>query len=149
MVLKIFKALWFLSALALLVSLLFVYASLPQDVVIQEKSTGKVIANRDFLFYAITALLLLVNVLVYFVGKLYRKPQYDDFRSWFHGLIITINVFLVFAMNLIQTYNSAEKFDYSRVGFMIYGSVGLVVIWAAVWPLYALYKKIFAKELVL
>jgi hypothetical protein len=149
MVLKIFKAAWFLSVMVVLVNLLFVYASLPQDVVIQDKETGRVIANREFLFYAVTIMLVLINVLVYFVGKLFSNQRYDDFRSWFHGLIITMNIFFVFAMNLIHTYNSSEKFDYSRIGFIIYGSVGLIVVWALSWPLYTLYRKLFAKELVL
>jgi hypothetical protein len=144
MVLKIFKALWFLSVLVVLANLLYVYASLPESVVIQEESTGAIIANREFLFYVLTALLLVVNVMVYIIGKMFESNE--DFRSWFYGLIITMNIFFVFAMNLIQVYNSSENFDYSRIGFIIYGSVGLVVLWAVSWPVYVIYRKLFVKH---
>jgi hypothetical protein len=146
MVLKIFKGIWFLSVLVVLANLLYVYASLPESVVIQEESNGAILANREFLFYVLTLLLMIVNVMVYIIAKMF--PENEDFRSWFHGLIITMNIFFVFAMNLVQVYNSSENFDYSRIGFIIYGSVILVVLWAVSWPLYAIYRKIFAKQAV-
>jgi hypothetical protein len=138
---------WFLSVLALLANLLYVYAGLPENVIVQDESTGRVLANREFLFYAITGLLLLVNVLVYLAAHLYRDNE--DFRSWLHGLTISINLFFILSLNFIQVYNSSEKFDFSRVGPIIYGSVGLVVLWAAAWPLYLLYRKFFPKQVVL
>jgi hypothetical protein len=146
MVLKIFKGIWFLSVLVVLANLLYVYASLPESVVIQEESNGAILANREFLFYVLTLLLMIVNVMVYIIAKMF--PENEDFRSWFHGLIITMNIFFVFAMNLVQVYNSSENFDYSRIGFIIYGSVILVVLWAVSWPLYVIYRKIFAKQAV-
>lgn len=146
MVLKIFKALWFLSVLVVLANLLYVYASLPEVVVVQEESTGKVLASREFLFYATTIILVIINVLVYILGQLFIREE--DFRSWFYGLIITINIFFVFAMKLVQVYNGNENFDFSRIGFLIYGSVGLVVLWAVSWPLYSIFRKISSKQTV-
>jgi hypothetical protein len=49
---------------------------------------------------------------------------------------------------LIGTYNSAEKFDYNRIGFAIYGSVILVIIWAVSWPLYRIFRGLFTKQAV-
>jgi hypothetical protein len=146
MVLKVFKALWFLSVLAVLVNLLFVYASLPEDVILQDEATGKVLAKREFLFYAATLAIIFVNALVYLISKLFYTDE--DLRAWFHGLIMTINFFFIVAMNLVQTYNSAEYFDYSKIAFVIYGSVILMILWASSWPLYLLYRKLFAKAAV-
>lgn len=134
---------WFLSVLAVLANLLYVYAGLPQNVILQNEGDGVVQANRELLFYVLTAMLVVVNVLVYIIRKLFSSE--DDFRSWFYGLIITINIFFILAMNLVQVYNSSEKFDYSVVGFMVYGSVALMVTWAVSWPLIAVYKKLHAK----
>jgi hypothetical protein len=144
MALKIFKAFWFLSVLVVLGNLLFVYASLPEQVVVQEEATGATLANREFLFYVMTGFLVFVNVLVYIIGILHKQDE--DFRSWFHGLVITFNIFFVFAMSLIHTYNSGEVFDFQSIGFLIYGSIGLVVIWAVSWPLYRIFKKLFPKQ---
>jgi hypothetical protein len=144
MALKIFKAFWFLSVLVVLMNLLYVYASLPEQVVVQEEATGAILANREFLFYVMTAFLVFVNVLVYIISLLHRPDE--NFRSWFHGLVITFNIFFVFAMSLIQTYNSGEVFDFESIGFLIYGSVGLVVMWAVSWPLYAIFRKLFPKQ---
>jgi hypothetical protein len=147
MVLKIFKGMWFLSMLAVLANLLYVYAGLPEKVIIQEESTGRVLANREFLFYALTGLLLIVNLLVYLAAHVYRENE--DFRSWLHGQTISINLFFILSLNFIQVYNSSERFDFSRVGPIIYGSVVLVVLWAASWPVYLVYRKFFPKQVVL
>lgn len=138
---------WFLSVIAVFVNLLYVYASLPEEVVVQDESSGRVLANREFFFYGITGVLLIVNVLVYLTSKLYEA--HEEFRAWFHGLIITMNIFFILAMNLIQVYNSAEKFDYASVGFIVYGSVALVILWAVSWPAYSIFRKIFPKQAVL
>jgi hypothetical protein len=146
MVLKMFKAMWFLSMVAVLANLLYVYAGLPPDVIIQDDETSKVVASREFLFYAMTFVLMVVNVLVYVAARTNRTDE--DFRSWLHGLLITINLFFILALNFIQTYNSAEKFDYNSIGAIIYGSVILIVLWAAAWPAYNLFRKFFPKQAV-
>ncbi len=145
MILRIFKAVWFLSLLAALANLLWVYAGLPEQVIIQEDMGGRIEANRDFFFYVLTFLIVVVNVLVY----LFKKLQGEDFRAWFHGLVITINLFLVLAMNVVQTYNSGENFNFGKIGFILYTSVALVVLWSVSWPIYSLFRKNVAKQPVL
>lgn len=147
MILKLFKAVWFLSVLAVLVNLLYVYAYLPEQVVVQDDTGSRILASREFLFYLLTALLLFINVLVYFTRKLFAAEE--NFRSWFHGLIITINIFFILGLNFVQVYNSGEKFDFSRIAFIMYASLGLMISWAITWPVYTLFRKIFAKQTVL
>jgi hypothetical protein len=147
MVLKLFRAAWFLSMAAALASLLFTYAGLPENVVIQDDANGQVAPNRELLFYLMMLGLAVTNVLVYVIGKMYKKEE--DFRSWFHGLVVTINIFFIVAMNLVQTYNSGERFNFTSIQNIIYGSIALVVLWAVSWPLYSIYKRIFAKPVVL
>jgi len=146
MILKIFKAVWFVSMLGVLADLLYVYAGLPENVIIQEEPAGQTFAGKESFFYGMMALLVITNVLVYVIGKFYSSDE--DFRSWFHGLIITINIFFVMAMSLVLTYNSGERFDFSRILNIIYGSIGLVVLWAVSWPMYSIFRKFFPKEAV-
>jgi hypothetical protein len=146
MALKLFRGAWFLSVLVVFVSLLYNYAGLPENVVVQEEASGQLTIGRDNLFYLLVAAIVLVNVMVYLIGKVFQSDL--NFRAWFHGLIITINVFFVIALSHLSLYNSAEYFDYSRIGFIIYGSVGLIILWAVSWPVYQLYRKIFVKQVV-
>jgi hypothetical protein len=144
MLLKLFRAVWFLSVLVLFANLLYGYAGWRDVMVIQEETSGQISMNREVLFYVMLGVFITVNVLVYLIRSVF--PGDENFRAWFHGLIITINIFFVIALNLIGLYNSTERFDYTRIGFIIYGSIGLMVCWAVAWPVYTLYQKIFLKQ---
>jgi len=146
MVLKVFKAVWFLSVLIVLADLLYVYAGIPDRVIVQESVQGRVEVDRNIFFYIVMIILALFNSLVYATAKLFRDQE--DFRAWFHGLIISLNIFFVVGMHLINLYNSSEHFDYSRIGFIIYGSVLLVIGWAMSWPVYKIFKGTSAKQVV-
>jgi hypothetical protein len=146
MALKLFRGVWFLSVLVVFAALMYTYAGLPEHVVVQEEANGQITMGRDPLFYFVVAAIVVVNVMVYLIRKMYLADL--DFRAWFHGLVITINIFFVIALAHLGLYNSTEYFDYSRIGFIIYGSVVLIVLWAASWPVYQLYRKIFIKQVV-
>jgi hypothetical protein len=146
MTLKLFRAVWFLSVLLLLADLLYVYASLPETVRVQENESFSI--DREWFFYVVMVSIVLINVIVYLFKIMFEEGEGEDARSWFHGLIITINIFLIVSMQAISVFNSREIFDYSRVTFFLTGSLGLVICWAALWPLYLLYQKFFLKEAV-
>jgi uncharacterized membrane protein len=146
MALKLFRAMWFLSVLTLFAALLYGYAGWQEQMIIQEQASGQVAIHRDVLFYILVGAFTIINVLVYLMAKVYKNDE--DFRAWFHGLLITINIFFIIAMSLIGLYNSMEKYDYSRLESIIYGSIGLVIVWALTWPGYLVYRKIFIKQAV-
>jgi len=137
--LKIFKAFWFLSMLVLLANLLYVYASLPESVAIRDETGDFVSLGREPFFYIVTFLIALINVLVYIVSFVFKKNV--DLRAWFHGLIICVNIFFIISLSFIALFNSGEKFDYSQIDFVIYGSIGLLLLWAIGWPFYLIYRK--------
>ena len=145
MILKIFKAVWFLSLMAWLALFLYVYASLPEEVLIRE-AENKVFLSREAVFYLFLAAIVLVNGLVFIVSRLFTDRE--NFLSWFCGLIICFNFFFVIVLNFINLVNSGEKFDYDRIGYVIYGSVGLFVFWAVGWPVYSFFRKFLSKEAV-
>ena len=142
MTLKLFRAMWFLSVLVVLANLLFVYASLPEQVIVQENE--RVSVNREWLFYILMVSIVLINLLVYFFKLMFHEGE--DIRSWFHGLVITINIFLIISMQAPNVYNSAEMFNHSLVGIYITGSLGLVLLWALSWPVYLILQKFLLKE---
>ena len=144
MALKLFRAVWFLSVLVVLVNLLYVYASLPAIVAVQE--SDRILINKEWLFYILLISVVGINLLVYLFKMLYAEGE--NLRSWFHGLVITINIFLIISMQAVNVYNSSEMFDHGRVDFFLTGSLGLIVLWAALWPLYLVFQKIFVKQAV-
>jgi len=145
MILKIIKAVWFLSLMAWLAQFLYVYASLPEEVLVRELE-NKVSLSREAVFYLFLAAIVLVNGLVFIVSRLFHGQE--DFRSWFYGLVICFNFFFVIVLSFINLVNSGEKFNYDRIGYVIYGSVGLFVMWAIGWPVYSFFRKFLNKEVI-
>lgn len=142
MALKLLRAAWFVSVLVVLANLLYVYASLPEKVVVQEE--GPVSLSREWVFYIATATILLINVLVYLFKTMFLESEH--LRAWFHGLVITMNLFIIIALQALYVYNSAEVFDHSLASLYLTGSLTLTLLWAVSWPVYVLLQKIFFKE---
>jgi hypothetical protein len=142
MTLKLFRAMWFLSVLVVLANLLYVYASLPEEVIVQENE--RLFVNREWLFYILMMSIVLINMLVYLFKLMFQNGE--DIRSWFHGLVITINIFIIISMQALSVYNSSEIFNHSIVGIYLTGSLVLVLLWALSWPVYLLLQKFFLKE---
>jgi hypothetical protein len=144
MALKIFKGFWFLSVLATLGVLLLNYASLPEEVAVQEDGLSQVSVNKEVFFYLAMSLLAFINVLVFIINKLFERQT--DFRTWFYGLVITFNIFFIIAISLINVYNSSERFNYNNIAFAVYGSLVLLIGWTVAWPVYVIYLKFFPKQ---
>lgn len=142
MVVKIFKAVWFLSLLAAVAVLLYVYASYPDIIQLSEGGEG---ITRDGLFYVALALLGILNALVFLVNRL--MPSQDPlFHSWFYGLIVFFNLFMIVALEFFNLYNSQERFDYARIGYIIYGSVAMIILWASLWPIARITRSMGAHQ---
>ena len=139
MVLKLLKAIWFLSMLVTLGALLFVYASLPQEVLVQDDTEARVAISNELFFYLAMLLIAVSNALVFVMAKVFKTNE--ELRAWFFGLIITLNIFFIIGMNFISLYNSEEKYDYDRIAVIIYGSLALIILWAAAWPVYVIFKR--------
>ena len=146
MVLKLLKAVWFLSMLATLGALLFVYASLPQEVLVQDDTEARVAISNELFFYLAMVLIAISNALVFVMAKVFKTNE--ELRAWFFGLIITLNIFFIIGMNFISLYNSEEKYDYDRIAVIIYGSLALIILWAVAWPVYVIFKRSSLKSLI-
>jgi hypothetical protein len=144
MVLKISRGIWFVSILAVMATSLFVYASLPEDVIVLQNGVDYLYASRESFFYVSLIVVTLINSLVFLVGALFEKDQ--ALRTWFNGLMAILNIFFIVSFLLIGAINSNEKFKYEDIGFMIYGSVALIAVWAVGWPVYVLIRKISGKQ---
>ena len=142
MTLKLFRAAWFVSVLVVLANLLYVYADLPEKVVVQENEP--VSLSREWVFYIALATVLLINILVYVFKSIFREGE--TLRAWFHGLVIMINLFIIIALQALNVYNSAEVFNSNNVvALYLTGSLALILLWAVAWPIYVLLQKLVFK----
>lgn len=136
---KISKVLWFFSLLVCLASLMYVYASLPELIVLVDGAAPLTI-GRDGFFYLAMGLIGFLNMLVFVINRVYPASAMD-FKAWFSLLIMILNFYFVISLSYISLINSGERFDYPRIGLVIYGSVGLIVIWILSWPIYRVVRK--------
>lgn len=143
MILKISRGVWLISVLGALAALLYVYAALPETVFLSRAELSVNSISREVFFYSVLAVLTLFNALVFAVGTVYEQDS--SLRAWFNGLIVTFNIFIVVALFFVNSSNSNEKFDFSRIGVTIYSSVTLMAVWALSWPLALLFRKISSK----
>lgn len=144
--LKILKAVWFLSMIAGLANLLYVYAGLPETVMIQDTGASSLSIGKEELFYVVTAVIACINTIVYPISSVFKKDV--NFRAWFYGLIATINIFFIISFSFVGLFNSGEMYDYSSINFIIFGSIALFVLWALGWPFYSIFRKIRRNQLV-
>jgi hypothetical protein len=139
MTLKIFKGVWFLSMLAVMANLLYVYAFLPEQVVILEDGLKTMMVGRDGFFYTAMITIALTNSIVFLFSE--KIAPKEDFRAWINGLVISLNIFFILSMSFVGVFNSAEKYDFTRMGLIIYIGIGLIAAWMLAWPIYTLTKK--------
>jgi glycosyltransferase involved in cell wall biosynthesis len=145
MILKLFRAVWFLSVLVVLANLLYVYASLPVQVVVSNEGEGTTL-GREWFFYISMFLVVGINVLVYLFKLFYAQDE--GLRAWFHGLVITFNIFIVISLHALSVYNSKEMFDHSLVSPYLLGSLALILLWAISWPAYLFVQRFLVKQAV-
>lgn len=138
MILKIFRVVWFFSVLAVLGFFMYTYASLPDPLVVMDDQE-QVIISKEVWFYAILFIVAIFNMFVYVFRSLNKsRPEGEAFVSWFYGLVICLNFFVIVAVSYVSLFNGGERFEYERIGFIIYGSIILMIAWAFAWPVYRL-----------
>ena len=144
MIAKIFKGVWFLSLLVTVVLFLYVYASLPEEVQLTVADQTSAI-SREIVFYSTLTLLALINASVLVLPRLNISRQ-AYFELWILGLAASLNLFIIVALEFVSLINSFEKYDYQRLGVIIYGTLTLFILWLLWWPAYSLFKGFFSKQ---
>lgn len=151
MILKIFRVVWFFSILGVLGFFMYTYAALPDPIVVVDKEE-QVSIGKETWFYGVLLLVAVFNMFVYVFRSLNRSrpasqgEEGEALVSWFYGLVICFNLFTIVAVSYVSLFNGGERFEYERIGVIIYGSIGLMVLWAFSWPVYVATRRIFAKK---
>jgi hypothetical protein len=122
--------------------LLYCYASWPQSVRFSTVDTDMSL-DKSGLFYGTLGLLGLLNLFAFIFPRI---GSADSFMAWFFGVLTCLHIFLVSGMIFITVFNSSERYDFARLGPMLYTSIGLLVSWIIAWPVYQLLTKFSAKS---
>ena len=141
MILRIFKVVWFFSLIAVTGTLFYVYASLP-EVVVMGEGEGDLTIPRENFFYTILLLMGLFNLLVFVFRRLHSVEAPWNIVAWFYGLVILFNLFFLVTLSFTSLINSGERFDYARIGTIIYGILFLLSVWTLVWPVYLALRRV-------
>jgi hypothetical protein len=144
MALKILKVIWVFSLLGTIAAFMYVYAGLPENVIVNE-NPETISLSRETFFYIVLGVMAVANALVFVVTRIFPEKE-SDFKAWFYGLIAFANLFFVIGLSFISLYNSNEKYDFGRLGTIIYGSIGLLLVWATSWPVYRVIQKFLTKQ---
>lgn len=142
MTVKIFKGVWFFSMLGLLVVFFYVYAGLPETVMLWD-FPEQVTLSRNTLFYSLISAIALLNATVYLVRQVAGKES--GFTAWFYGMIASVNIFFIAVIGFVHVFNGGERYDYSRMSPAIYGSLILICVWLISWPVIKLSQKFSSK----
>lgn len=135
---RLIKAFWFVSLLAGLGILLYIYAGLSDQVAyMADDMGGMTYMSRESFFYISLAALVIANFSLYTVSRSlkYRRESTNDMmKGWQLGLAGVFNFFFIVVWNFISLINSGEKFDYDNFGYMIYVALGLIAVWILALP---------------
>lgn len=137
MIVKIFKGVWLFSLLVTVAVLMYIYASLPETLQVG----ANLEMSRNGVFYTALIVLTMLTAFIFIISRL-PIARLDYFLVWFYGLVIFLHLFVIVALQFINLYNGLEKFDYDRIGVIIYGSLAMVVVWFSLWPVYYLLQKL-------
>ena len=90
-------------------------------------------------------MLAIFNALVFVINRV--TPEEDAFfKIWFFGLVVFFNLFITVSLQFFSLYNSQEKFDYDSIGYIIYGSVSLIILWASLYPVNKILQQFKPKQ---
>jgi hypothetical protein len=138
MTVKIFKGVWFFSMLGLLAIFFYIYAGLPETVMLWDFPEQTTI-SRSGLFYSFISTIAILNATVYLIRQISAKE--GGFTSWFYGMIATLNIFFIAVLGFIYVFNGGDRYDYTRMAPAIYGSLILVCLWLISWPVIKIFRK--------
>lgn len=133
---RLLKFISFLSFAIVVFVLFWVYAGLPDMVAYAgDNFSNFEYLDKDFFFNFYMIIIGVFNITIYFLAlrfakrKNISKRKGNKLAGWFYGLSFVINLFLIFSMMFLSILNSGEKFDYSNFGYLVYFTLGMVILW--------------------
>ena len=124
------NVLWAISLAGVAAVLLYVYASIPDEVVIYKATDTDYRITRELFFYASLITIVLPNMVVAIVGYFLKTMKVDQTTvSWFNLFPVIVNIYLVIALFFVEILNSLEKFDFHYFGYLTVVGLIFLLLW--------------------
>ncbi|QSE96657.1 hypothetical protein [Fulvivirga lutea] len=141
---RLIKALWFTTLVSASAFLLFVYAGFREDQLIFVNNELEGLDRETFFFLALT-IITVSNFTFYILSWRLRKQDNrmaEFIKGWLMGLASALNFFLIVVLSFLQIFNGGENFNYQSIGYLIFVSLGAVIICAMTLPIFLVKEKI-------
>lgn len=144
---RLIKYLWFLTVLALLASLLWIYASLPNEVGVLANEFGEAdeFLEKNQFFYVFFGFFALINIILFGLHNMIinhtdrfshqinpsRRSLQLSLSQWMLAFASSLNIFFILALIYLAAFNSAEVSNLQAFQVLVYVGpvlVGLVLL---------------------
>ena len=134
------------SIIVFLVTLLIVYAFLPDPTGIFFNENGLTIyeMSKDTFFYSVLFLFVISQIILILFkrGVMFKtKLKFSNIITWFQGFHLSINLFIILMLAFIGLANNAVDYTFSSIQFISYLAPLLVIVWLVMLPVFLLLKK--------
>jgi hypothetical protein len=130
-----------LSLLGGLATLMFVYADVPQMVIVYKQADLVYRIAKDVLFYVALATMVVPHFIVGQIARMLSKMNFaPQVSNWFALFTVVTNIFFIVSLYFVNILNSLEKFDFNYFGYLTVLGLLLVLGWIGV-MLYLLFKN--------
>lgn len=143
---KFLKFFTTISIIFFLISLLAVYAFLPDPLGILFKENGSVmkVMSKDTFFYSVLFLFTISQIIMILfkkMGVFKMKIKNPYFITWFQGFHLAINLFIILMLVFIGLANNAVDYTYGSIQFINYLAPLIVIGWLVLLPVFLILKK--------
>jgi hypothetical protein len=134
------------SIIVFLVTLLIVYAFLPDPTGILFNENGLRIHEtpKGTFFYSALFLFVISQIILILFKKgvmLKTKLKFPYIITWFQGFHLSINLFIILILAFIGLANNAVDYTLSSIQFISYIAPLIVIVWLFMLPIFLLLKK--------
>ena len=134
------------SIIVFLVTLLIVYAFLPDPIGILFNENGLAIyeMSKDTFFYSVLFLFVISQIILILFkrGVMFKmKLKFSKIITWFQGFHLSVNLFIILMLAFIGLANNAVDYTFSSIQFISYLAPLLVIAWLVTLPIFLLLKK--------
>lgn len=134
------------SIIVFLVTLIVVYAFLPDPAGILFNENGLTIHEtpKNTFFYSALFLFVISQIILILFkrGVMFKmKLKFSNIITWFQGFHLSVNLFIILMLTFIGLANNAVDYTFSSIQFISYLAPLLVIAWLVTLPIFLLLKK--------
>ena len=139
---KVLKFLTTASIIIFLVVILVVYAFLPDPSGLLYNKEGYRLFNvsKNTFFYVTLFIFILLQVILFLFNKIiltnHRTIIMQHIETWFLGMRLAINLFIILLLVFIGLANNAIDFEFSSIIYLPYLAPMIVIIWLLALPVF-------------